>query len=98
MAKTRIPAAARKALPQPRKQPRQARSQHMVETILEATARILAERGYVGTNTNLVAERAGVSVGSLYQYFPNKKSLVAALHERYAAQMERAIDTVLARA
>lgn len=84
------------ALPQPRRQPRQARSQHMVEAILEATARVLAERGYAGTNTNLVAERAGVSVGSVYQYFPNKDSLVTALHERHAAQMNLAIDTVLA--
>lgn len=86
------------ALPQPRKQPRQARSQHMVEVILEATARVLAERGYAGTNTNLVAERAGVSVGSVYQYFPNKDSLVTALHERHAAQMYLALDTVLASA
>lgn len=83
-------------LPQPRRQPRQARSQHMVEAILEATARVLVERGYAGTNTNLVAERAGVSVGSVYQYFPNKDSLVTALHERHAAQMYLAIDTVLA--
>ncbi|TPG56779.1 TetR/AcrR family transcriptional regulator [Ewingella americana] len=84
------------SLPQPRRQPRQARSQHMVEAILEATARVLAERGYAGTNTNVVAERAGVSVGSVYQYFPNKDSLVTALHERHAAQMYLAIDTVLA--
>lgn len=55
-----------KSLPQPRKAPRQARSQQMVEVILEATARVLGERGYAGTNTNVVAERAGVSVGSLY--------------------------------
>lgn len=84
------------ALPQPRRRPRQARSQHMVEAILEATARVLAERGYAGTNTNLVAERAGVSVGSVYQYFPNKDSLVTALHERHAGQMYLAIDAVLA--
>ena len=84
-----------KPLPKPRKAPRQARSQLMVEVILEATARVLGERGYTGTNTNLVAERAGVSVGSVYQYFPNKDSLVTALHERHAAQMDAAIDTVL---
>ena len=83
-------------LPKPRKQPSQARSQQMVELILEATARILAERGYVGTNTNLVAQRAGVSVGSVYQYFPNKDSLVTALHERHAAQMYAVINGVLA--
>lgn len=84
------------SLPQPRRTPRQARSQALVEAILEATARVLAERGYAGTNTNIVAERAGVSVGSVYQYFPNKDSLVTALHERHAAQMYTAIDTVLA--
>lgn len=83
-------------LPQPRKTPRQARSQAMVEAILEATARVLAERGYAGTNTNVVAQRAGVSVGSVYQYFPNKDSLITALHERHGAQMYEAIAAVLA--
>lgn len=83
-------------LPTPRKAPRQARSQHMVEQILQATARILEERGYAGMNTNAVAARAGVSVGSVYQYFPNKDSLITALHERHGAQMYAAIDAVLA--
>lgn len=68
----------------------------MVEAILEATARVLAEHGYAGTNTNLVAQRAGVSVGSVYQYFPNKDSLITALHERHGAQMYAAIAQVLA--
>lgn len=89
-------AATPRPLPQPRKTPRQARSQAMVEVILESTARVLAERGYAGTNTNVVAERAGVSVGSVYQYFPNKDSLVTALHERHGAQMYAAIAAVLA--
>ncbi|MGO3890797.1 MAG: TetR/AcrR family transcriptional regulator [Paenalcaligenes sp.] len=83
------------ALPQPRRVPCQARSRAIVEAILEATARVLTERGYAGTNTNLVAERAGVSVGSVYQYFPNKDSLITALHERHAAEMQAAIETVL---
>jgi len=82
-------------LPQPRKTPRQARSQSTVEAILEATARVLAERGYAGTNTNVVAEVAGVSVGSVYQYFPNKDALVTALHERHGVQMRAVIDEVL---
>ena len=82
-------------LPQPRKTPRQARSQSTVEAILEATARILAERGYAGTNTNIVAEVAGVSVGSVYQYFPNKDALVTALHERHGRQMQAVIEEVL---
>ena len=83
------------AIPQPRKSPRQLRSQHTVETILQATARILATHGYAGTNTNLIAETAGVSVGSLYQYFPNKNALIAALHDRHDDQMLDVIDRVL---
>lgn len=54
----------------------------MVDAIVEATARILETRGLGGFNTNAVAERAGVSVGSLYQYFPSKEALVAALSVR----------------
>lgn len=83
-------------LPQPRRIPRQNRSRALVDAILEATARVLSERGYAGTNTNLVAERAGVSVGSVYQYFPNKDSLITALHERHAVEMHTAMETVLA--
>lgn len=48
----------------------------MVDTILDAMSRVLVERGYAKTNTNLVAESAGISVGSLYQYFPDRKSVV----------------------
>lgn len=84
-----------KPLPQPRKTPRQERSKAMVEFILESTARVLADRGYAGTNTNVVAERAGVGVGSIYQYFPNKDALVTALHERHADQMYQVINDVL---
>ncbi|WP_447980777.1 TetR/AcrR family transcriptional regulator [Achromobacter kerstersii] len=83
------------AIPQPRKSPRQLRSQHTVDTILQATARVLATHGYAGTNTNLIAETAGVSVGSLYQYFPNKNALIAALHQRHDNQMLDVIDDVL---
>ena len=52
-----------------------------------ATARVLAERGYAGTSTNRVARVAGVSVGSLYQYFPNKDALIAALVERHVERL-----------
>jgi AcrR family transcriptional regulator len=62
-----------------RKQPRQRRSADTVAVILEAAARILDEHGFVRFNTNAVAERAGVSIGSLYQYFPSKQALLAAL-------------------
>ncbi|HKX39885.1 MAG TPA: TetR/AcrR family transcriptional regulator [Burkholderiaceae bacterium] len=77
---------------EPRKAPRQARSQATVDAILDATARILVERGHAATNTNLVAERAGVSVGSLYQYFPNKLALITALHARHAREMTIALE------
>ena len=87
-----------KDIPQPRKRPRQARSQHTVDVILDAAALVLAKGGYAGTNTNLVAERAGVSVGSVYQYFPNKDALVVALHERHARQMYEVIDAILSAA
>ncbi len=75
-----------------KKQPKQERSQVMIETLLQATARILRREGRDSLNTNRIAEVAGVSVGSLYQYFPNKESLVDALRERYDAQfLERLI-------
>lgn len=69
----------------PRKRPRQARSAATVEALLEATARVLVKEGYDGLSTNRVAEQAGVSIGSLYQYFPSKEALVAELLEKYAA-------------
>ncbi len=65
-----------------RKQPKQQRSRALVDTLLEATARVLTEKGLADTTTNEIAEVAGVSVGSLYQYFPSKEALVAALIER----------------
>ncbi len=67
----------------PRKRPRQRRSQQTVAAILEATGRILVDEGYDKLNTNRVAEVAGVSIGSLYQYFPNKQALVLALAESH---------------
>jgi AcrR family transcriptional regulator len=62
-----------------RKVPGQARSQETVSIILEASARILESDGLRGFNTNAIAERAGVSVGSLYQYFSDKDAIVLAL-------------------
>jgi AcrR family transcriptional regulator len=71
----------------PRKHPKQERSQVTVEAILTATAHILAESGAEKFTTNRVAELAGVSIGSLYQYFPNKKALLFALAQQQAEQM-----------
>ncbi len=72
---------------EPRKRPRQARSQATVDAILEATARVLRAEGYGKATTNRIAQVAGVSVGSLYQYFPNKDALVTALVEQHISQM-----------
>lgn len=66
-----------------RKLPRQARSRATLETILEAGARILSAHGWAGFTTNRVAELAGVSIGSLYQYLPDKLSLVDAIRKRH---------------
>ncbi|AOZ51329.1 TetR/AcrR family transcriptional regulator [Chromobacterium vaccinii] len=85
------------AIPQPRKQPRQARSRHAVAAILEAAARILAGDGYAAFNTNRVAELSGVGIGSLYQYFPNKQAVLAALHRRHGEETLAALDDALAR-
>lgn len=71
----------------PRKLPVQARSAQTVEAVLEAAARILETQGLAACTTNAVAERAGVSVGSLYQYFPNRDALTVALIERETAQL-----------
>ncbi|MGY6252744.1 TetR/AcrR family transcriptional regulator [Paraburkholderia caledonica] len=69
----------------PRKVPQQSRAQQTVATILEAAALVLEVKGSDGLNTNLVAQRAGVSVGTLYQYFPNKDALIVALSKRELA-------------
>lgn len=81
----------------PRKNPRQSRAQATVGAILEATARILTRDGYDGLTTNSVAETAGVSIGSLYQYFPSKEALVAALLQRHADEIYQAVCDALER-
>lgn len=80
----------------PRKMPTQARSKDTVEAILRATARVLVTEGYDRASTNKIANRAGVSVGSLYQYFPSKESLVAALIEEHTSQMMAVLEQKLA--
>lgn len=71
----------------PRKRPVQARSAEMVGVILEAAARVLEQKGLEGYTTNAVAAVAGVSVGSLYQYFPGKDALTVALIDRETAML-----------
>jgi AcrR family transcriptional regulator len=67
----------------PRKTPRQARSTATFEAIIEATIQVLLAIGPARLTTTRVAERAGVSVGTMYQYFPNKQALLYAVTERY---------------
>jgi AcrR family transcriptional regulator len=66
-----------------RKAPRQARSRATTAAILDAAAHILGERGWAGLTTNAVADVAGVSIGSLYQYYPNKLALIEAVRRRH---------------
>ncbi|MDV7619518.1 TetR/AcrR family transcriptional regulator [Acinetobacter baumannii] len=82
-------------LPDPRKRPRQARSVVTFEAILEAAARILESLGFAGFNTNAVAELAGVSIGSLYQYFPSKDALIVELIRRERANLSNHIVEVI---
>jgi AcrR family transcriptional regulator len=79
----------------PRKTPRQQRSREMDGFILEAAARILEEKGPEGFNTNRIAERAGISVGSLYQYYPNKAALLFRLQERENSATLDRVETCL---
>ncbi len=82
-------------LPDPRKRPRQVRSVATFEAILEAAARILESLGFAGFNTNAVAELAGVSIGSLYQYFPSKDALIVELIRRERAKLSNHIVEVI---
>lgn len=71
----------------PLKQPVQQRSQQTVRAILEAAVQVFEQHGYAAGTTARIAERAGVSVGSLYQYFPNKGSVLMALAEQHIGEV-----------
>lgn len=89
---------ARRLLTNPRKQARQSRSRATVDALIEATARILVREGFDQASTNRIAEQAGVSIGSLYQYFPGKDALVAAVIDRHREQLGKVVRTALAKA
>ncbi|MEW2354260.1 TetR/AcrR family transcriptional regulator [Spirillospora sp. NPDC029432] len=78
----------------PRHRPRQQRSRFTFEAILDAAARLFERDGYAATTTNKVAELAGVSIGTLYHYVPNKDALLHALVERHIGQGMAALTRV----
>lgn len=88
--------ATEQLLANARKLPKQARSRALVEAVLDATARILVEQGFPATTTNRVAQRAGVSIGSLYQYFPSREALVAAVARRHSERIKASLELELA--
>lgn len=79
----------------PRKKPQQARSQRTVATILEAAAHVFEACGIERATTNAIAERAGVSIGSLYQFFPSKSAILCAVIEQYQDELRVVWDRVL---
>lgn len=92
----RAAARTRQARVLPRKKPRQARSQETHRAILQAAARVLRDEGPAAFNTNRVAQVAGVSVGSLYQYFPNKAALLFQLDVLDSKVVWEEIEALLA--
>lgn len=82
----------------PRKVPRQARSRATVEAILEACARLLAEGGLAGLSTNRIARRAGVAIGSLYEFFPSREAILLALTQQRLARLEGELRAIVERA
>lgn len=86
------------AMLRPRKTPVQARSVHTVDAILQASVQVLLAGGLDRLTTTRVAERAGVSVGTLYQYFPNKRALMATVLERHLEGVVDAVEAACARA
>jgi AcrR family transcriptional regulator len=87
---------ARRPLTKPRKIAFQKRSRATVDALVEATARILVREGFDKASTNRIAQVAGVSVGSLYQYFPGKEALVAAVIERHQQEIMQTVRAELA--
>jgi AcrR family transcriptional regulator len=78
-----------------RRQPQQRRARETVEAVLDAVVRVLKKHGVDGVTTNRIAEAAGVSIGSVYQYFPDKRAIFTALHDRHVEEISRIIESRL---
>ncbi|WIM09541.1 TetR/AcrR family transcriptional regulator [Enhydrobacter sp.] len=87
---------ARRPLTTPRKHASQERSRATVCALIEATARLLVREGFDKASTNRIAQEAGVSVGSLYQYYPGKEALVAAVIDRHNRDLMQVVRAALA--
>lgn len=79
----------------PRKLPTQERSRATVDAIMQAATYILVKFGWERLTTNAIAERAGVNIGSLYQYFPNKQAIIAELQRRHVLQTREILSKAL---
>jgi AcrR family transcriptional regulator len=86
------PKAARTSV---RRRPKQRRARQTVEAVLDAVVRLLKRDGSKAITTNRIAEVAGVSIGSVYQYFPDKRAIFTALHQRHIDQIDRMVQTKL---
>jgi AcrR family transcriptional regulator len=84
-----------KATTDVRRTPTQRRSRQTVDAILEAVLRILKQSGPDAVTTNRIAEIAGVSIGSVYQYFPDKRAIFAALHQRHVDEIDHLIRSTI---
>ena len=78
-----------------RREPKQQRSRQTVEAVLDGVQRVLKRHGAGALTTNRVAEAAGVSIGSLYQYFPNKQAIFIALHDRHVGRVRHVIERTM---
>lgn len=79
-----------------RREPRQQRSRRTVDDVLEAVQLVVRRHGARAITTNRIAEVAGVSVGSLYQYFPDKHAIFTAIHDRHVADVRQVIEQTIA--
>ena len=78
-----------------RREPTQRRARQTVEAVLDAVLRILKREGLQAVTTNHIAEVAGVSIGSVYQYFPDKQAIFVALHQRHVQDMDHLVESTL---
>ena len=78
-----------------RRRPKQRRARQTVDAVLDAVVRVLKREGFNAITTNRIAEVAGVSIGSVYQYFPDKRAIFVALHQRHVDQIDRMVETKL---